>query len=75
MDESLFNYFIQETNKKLAELTKSVSKNSKDIAMLLQDHHVKNTHSRLYHFQKYGIPAGIATGIVLAREVILLFNS
>ena len=75
MEEPLLNYFIQETNKKLAELTKSVSKNSKDIAMLLQDHHVKNVHTRSYHFQKYGIPAGIATGIVLAREVILLFNS
>jgi hypothetical protein len=75
MEEQLITYFIQETNKKLTELTTAVSKQSKDIATLMLDHHIKYTRPRTYHIEKYGIPTGIATGIVIAWQAVVMLTN
>jgi hypothetical protein len=75
MDEKLYTYFIAETNKKLTELSTAISMQGKSIAMLLADHHTKRTPGRAHQLQKYGVPAGVATGIILAREIVMYIGT
>jgi hypothetical protein len=43
--------------------------------MLLADHHTKRTPGRAHQLQKYGVPAGVATGIILAREIVMYIGT
>lgn len=75
MEEKLLTYFINETNKKIQYLTEAVTSNSKDIATLLADHHTKYERPRSYQLQKYGVPTGIASALLLLREIVVYLTN
>ncbi len=75
MEEQLLTYFHTETNKEMQYLTEAVTSNSKDIATLLAEHHPEYERPRSYQLQKYGVPTGIASALLLLREIVVYLTN